>query len=121
MKNETQTEQTTVSMAETDSQDTTDAVTDTEDVTEPEPDEPDVEPNVEVVKWTSRHPSPTTVIMTADEIEAENRRMAEDSESLIDIFSFGDTVSAAELRSLIGRHSVPPEERYDSDGAPISK
>ena len=121
IKNETQTEQTTVSMAETDSQDTTDAVTDTEDVTEPEPDEPDVEPNVEVVKWTSRHPSPTTVIMTADEIEAENRRMAEDSESLIDIFSFGDTVSAAELRSLIGRHSVPPEERYDSDGAPISK
>lgn len=75
----------------------------------------------EVIKWTSRHPAPDRIIMSAEDIEAENDRMAEASDSIVDLFAFGDTVSAVELAGMIDRHKVPDEVRYDTDGTEITE
>lgn len=73
----------------------------------------------EVISWCCRNPDADRVIMTPEEIAKENERILNASESMTDIFAFPDTVSAEVLKSMISRHALPGDNRYDSDGSEI--
>lgn len=77
-------------------------------------------PHAQVMKWSDMHPSPDAVIMTPKEIEEENKRIADASDAIFDIFSCGSALASDELFSLVNKHGIPAEQRYDTDGSPIS-
>jgi len=98
------------------SENVTEIITDTE---APPPEVP--KPHAEVMKWCSLYETSADVIMTEDLIKAENRKILNGSDAVTDIFSYPETVTADELRSLIAKYNLPGEVRYDSDGSVITE
>ncbi len=89
-----------------------------ESVTESKTEPTELPLRAEVVKWCSANPISEEVLMTYDEIKAENERMLRDSESMCDIFSFGESITRETLSQMIARHDIP-HGRFDSDGNEI--
>lgn len=91
---------------------------DVESVTESGTEPTELPLRAEVAKWCSANPMSDAVLMTSDEIKAENERMLRESPSMCDIFSFGESVARETLSQMIAKHDIP-HGGFDSDGSEI--
>ncbi len=64
--------------------------------------------------------TPDEVIMSIDEIEAENERMILQNDTVYDLTKYNSKISASELKALLLKHSVPMTLSFDWDGSVIS-
>lgn len=70
--------------------------------------------------WLDMRSDTDGVIMTFDEITAENERICADSDVMTDILSVPDTLSRDDIIAYMKRGNIPVLPRYDTDGTPIS-
>lgn len=77
--------------------------------------------NNNALRWIGNNPDASSVILTKEQIDAENRRMLNASDTLTDITSFPGTVSGSELKSMIESASLPSLPKYTDGGREITK
>lgn len=97
---------------------------------ESEPDETDIATEIPLTaqplashaeKWLDATDDPERIIMTLEEIEAENKRMSDASDTIADLGEYPSTITGAELNSLIYSLGEPILPKYTTGGEPISE
>lgn len=67
--------------------------------------------------WVERHPAPEQVILTVEEIAAQNRRLLAEDASLHDLESLPAVLTREQVRTWVERRSQPPTRQlYDERG-----
>lgn len=89
---------------------------------------PDVEREIpdgarEWIAWyedTYGDGSSEQVMLDAEDIRAWNQKMIDDTPAMRDMSALPETMSGQEVRDLISRYELPPDERYDRGEKPIT-
>ncbi len=81
---------------------------------------PEEELSEAMAMWIDSYTNPNKIIMTEDEIKAENDRVLGASAQVIDILDFRGTHSAADVKTAIERHGRFSGTRYDKNGKKIT-
>jgi len=76
--------------------------------------------NEQAAKFIDAVAQPDAVIMSAEEIAADNARMLAECSALCDINAVPETLTGEELTALITASNGPSLPKYDSDGAEIT-
>lgn len=69
--------------------------------------------------WLDIHSDACAVILTEDEIKEENLRLLAESEKLLDVTDFKQTVKGEAISAAIGGYGEHPPHGYDKDGTAI--
>ncbi len=82
---------------------------------------PEEEVSEVAAMWIDAHKGSDNVILTLDEIFAENDRIKDASPTVVDILDFKSSYTKEELKSSLEKFVPFSDKRYDSDGTPITK